>query len=65
MAFQTLTALLTMSVTVGVRIPTPFRRLLRRAGIGTSWDLGWYREWQVGYRGNDLRGEDREEEEEM
>jgi hypothetical protein len=66
MVFQTLTAPLTMSVIVGVRIPTPFRHPLRRTGVGTSsWDLDWYREWQVGYRGKDLGGEDREAEEEM
>jgi hypothetical protein len=62
MAFQTSTALSTASVIVGVRIPTPFRRLLGRTGVGT-WDLDWYREWQVGYRGRDP-GEDREKGEE-
>ena len=63
MAFQTSTVLSTASVIVGVRIPTRFRRLLGRTGVGT-WDLDWYCEWRVGYRRREDLGEDREKGEE-
>ena len=65
MAHQTSMALSMVNVIVGVRVPTRSRRrLLGRRDVGNR-DLDWwYRGWNVGYRGRDLLGEDREEEEE-